>query len=70
MGKSLDPGVAVGAVGEVPMFECLNAGWVDDDVGLLFLMDKVSEGGNITRLRADLPAIVRRWTGTRSQVIS
>ena len=62
-------GVSVGAVDEVPIFECLTAGWVNDDVGLLFLMDKVAEGGDIMRLCAALPEVVRIWTGTRSQVI-
>ena len=36
---SSDPGVSVGAADEVPIFECLAAGWVDDDVGLFFLME-------------------------------
>ena len=44
--------MGVGAADEVPIFECLDAGWVDDDVGLFFLMDRVAEGGNITRLDA------------------
>ena len=70
VGESLDTGVVVGAADEVPIFEGLTTGWVDDDVGLFFLMDKLAEGGDITRLCAALPAVVRRWTGTRSQVIS
>ena len=56
----------MGSADEVPIFECLDAGWVDDNVGLLFLMDKVAEDGDITRLCAALPEVVRRWTGTRS----
>ena len=47
-------------------FECLAAGWFDDNVGLFFLMDKVAEGGDITRLCVALPAVVWRWTRTRS----
>ena len=39
IGKSSDPCVSVGAADEVPIFECLAAGWVDDDVGFFFLMD-------------------------------
>ena len=46
--------------------EFLATGWVDGNVGLFFLMDKVAEGSDITRLRDALPAVVRRWTGTRS----
>ena len=53
------------AADEVPIFECVSAGLVDDDVCLFFLMDKVAEGGNITWLCAALRAVVRRWTGTR-----
>ena len=55
---------------EVPIFERLTAGWVNDDVGLLFLLEKVSEGGNITRLGAGLSAVVGIRTGTRPQVIA
>ena len=50
----------------MPIFECLAAGWVDDDVGFFFLMDKVAEGGDISRLCAALPVVVRRWMGSRS----
>ena len=53
----------------MPIFECLTAGWVDENVGLFFLMDKVAEGGNITRLCVALSAVVRSWTETRLQVI-
>ena len=45
---------------EVPIFECLAAGWVNEDVGLFFLMDKVAEGGDIMWLCDALPAVVRR----------
>ena len=38
VGKSSDPGVSVGAADEVLIFECLAAGWVDDNAGLFFLM--------------------------------
>ena len=55
---------------EVPIFERLTAGWVDDDVGLFFFINKVAEGGDIMRLGAALPTVVRRWTETRPQVIS
>ena len=61
VGGGLDPGVAVGATDEVSIFERLTAGWVDDDVRLLFLLENVAEGGNITRLGAALPTVV----GTR-----
>ena len=64
--KSSDPGVSVGAADEVPIFECLAAGWVDGNVGLFLLMDKVVEGGNIPRLCATLSVVVRRWTGLGS----
>ena len=50
----------------MPIFECLAAGWVDDDVDLFFLMDRVAEGGNIPRFFAALPAVVRIWTGSES----
>ena len=53
----------------VPIFERLTAGWVDDDVDLFFLLEKVAEGGDITRLGAALPTVVGRRTGTRLQVI-
>ena len=66
VGKSSGLGIFVGAADEVPTFECLDAGWVDDDIGLFFFMDKVAEGGDITQLCAPLPAIVRRWTGSGS----
>ena len=60
----------LGARDEVPIFERLTAGWVDDDVGLFFLLDKVAERGNITRLGAVLTKVVWRLTGTRPQVIA
>ena len=53
----------------MPIFERLTAGWVDDDVGLFFFMNKVAEGGDIMRLGAAFPTVVRIWTGTRPQVI-
>ena len=37
--KSSDPDVSVGAADEVSIFECLATGWVDNDVGLFFLME-------------------------------
>ena len=55
---------------EVPTFERLTAGWVDDDIGLFFLLEKVAEGGNITRLGAALPKVVGRRTRMRPQVIA
>ena len=55
---------------EVPIFERLTAGWVDDDVGLFFLLKKVAEGGDITRLGAGLPTVVGKRKGTRPQVIA
>ena len=54
---------------EVPIFKRLTAGWVDDDIGLFFLLEKVADGGNITRLGAALPTVVGRRMGTRPQVI-
>ena len=66
VGKSYDPGVSVGAADKVPILECLVVGWVEDDVGLFFLMYKVAEGGDIPRLCAALPAVVQRWTGSGS----
>ena len=66
VGKSSDPGVSVWAAYEVPIFQCLATGWVNDHVGFFFLMDKVAEGGDIPRLCAALPAVVRRWTGSGS----
>ena len=39
IGKSSDPGVSVGGADKVPIFECLAAGWVDENVGLFFLME-------------------------------
>ena len=66
VGKSSDPGVSVGAADKVPIFECLAAGWVDDEVGLLFLLDKVAEAGNIPWLCTALSEVVRRWTGSGS----
>ena len=50
----------------MPIFECLAAGWVDDEVGLLFLLDKVDEAGDIPWLCTALPVVVRRWTGSGS----
>ena len=55
---------------EVRIFECLTSGWANDDVGLLFLLEKVAECGNIMRLGASLPMVVGRQTGTRPQVIA
>ena len=37
--KSSDPGVSIGDADEVSIFECLAPDWVDDDVGLFFLME-------------------------------
>ena len=38
VGKISDPGVSIGDADEVSIFECLAAGWVDDNVGLFFLI--------------------------------
>ena len=51
------------------IFERLTAGWFDDDIGLLFFLEKVAEVGNITRLGAAFPTVVGRRMGTRPQVI-
>ena len=55
---------------EVPIFEGLTTGWVDDNVVLFFLLEKVAEGGNITRLGDGLPTVVGKRKGTRPQVIA
>ena len=44
------------------LFKRLTDGWVDDDVGLFLLLEKVAESGNITRLGAAFPTVVGRWT--------
>ena len=67
--EGLDPGVAVGATDEVPIFERLTAGWVNDNVGLFFLLDKVAERGNIMRLGDGSPTVGQRRTGMWPQVI-
>ena len=54
----------------MPIFERLISGWVDDKVGLFFLLEKVAERGNITRLGAALPTVVGRQKGMRPQVIA
>ena len=55
---------------EVPIFECLTAGWVNYDVGLFFLLEKVAKRGDITRLGASLPNVVGRRTWMWRQVIA
>ena len=55
---------------EVPIFERLTDGWVNDGVGLFLLLEKVAERGDTTRLGAGLPTVVGIWTGTRPQVIA
>ena len=45
---------------EVPIFEGLTAGWVDDNVVLFFLLEKVAEGGDMVQLGAALPTGVGR----------
>ena len=55
---------------EVPIFKRLTAGRVDDDIGLYFLLEKVADGGNITRLGAALPTVVGIQTGMRPHVIA
>ena len=55
---------------EVLIFKRLTAGWVNEEVGLLFLLEKVAEGGDITRLGAAFPTVVRRRTGMRTQVLA
>ena len=57
-------------MGEVPIFERLTAGWVDDEVGLFLLLGKVAERGDITGLGAALPTVVGRRTGTKPHVIA
>ena len=37
---------------EVPILEGLTNGWVNDNVGLFFLLEQVAECGNITWLGA------------------
>ena len=55
---------------EVPIFERLTAGWVNANVGLLFLLEKVAERGDITRLGAGLPTVVGMRTETRLKVMA
>ena len=55
---------------ELPIFERLTTSWVDEDVGLFFLLEKVSEGGDVTRLGAALSTVVGRRMGTRLQMIA
>ena len=52
VGEILDTGVVVVARDEVTIFERLTAGWVDDDVGLFLLLEKVAECDDIMRLGA------------------
>ena len=54
----------------MPIFERLTAGWVNDDVGLFFLLEQLAKSGDITRLGAGLPAVGGRRTGTWPQVIA
>ena len=54
----------------MPIFERLTIGWVNEDVGLLFLLYQVVERGNITWLGAGLPTVVGRRTGIWPQVIA
>ena len=54
----------------MPIFERLTSGWVDDDVGLFFSLEKVAERGDIMQLGAGLPTVVGRRTRTRPQVIA
>ena len=52
------------------IFERLTAGWVNENVVLFLLLEKVAESGDITRLGDGLPTVVGRRTGTRLQVIA
>ena len=55
---------------EVPIFERLTAGWVDDNVGLFLLLEKVAERGDITWLGVALTTVVGKQMGTRPQVVA
>ena len=55
---------------EVTIFKRLTTGWVNDDVGLLFLLEKLAEGGDVTQLGAAMPTVVGRRKGKRPQVIA
>ena len=54
---------------EVPIFERLTAGWVNDDAGLFFLLEKVAERDDISQLGAGLSTVGWIRTGTWLQVI-
>ena len=55
---------------KAPIFEHLTAGWVDDNVGLFFLLNKLAEVVNITQFGAALPTVLGRRKGTRQHVIA
>ena len=52
------------------IFESLTAGWINDNVGLFFLLKQFAERGNIMRLGGGLPTVVGIRTGTWPKVIT
>ena len=52
------------------ILERLNAGWVNDNVGFLFLLEQLGEHGDKTRLGAGMETVGGRWTGTWTKVIT
>ena len=53
----------------MPIFERLTAGWVNDDVGLFFLLEQVDKCGDIMRLGTGFPTVGGIRMGTWPQVI-
>ena len=54
---------------DVPIFERLTTGWVNDNIGLFFLLEQFYESGNITLLGSGLPMVGGRRTGMWPKVI-
>ena len=54
----------------MPIFERLTAGWFNDNVGLLLLLEQLAERGEITRLGAGLLTVGVRQTGMWPKVIT
>ena len=52
------------------ILERLTAGWVNDNVGFFFLLEKLAERGNKTRLGAGMETVGWRRTGTWTKVIT
>ena len=54
----------------MPILEQLTAGYVNDNVGLFLLSEKLAESGDIMRLGAGLATVGGRRTGTWPKVIT